>query len=63
MKVHSYARDMNLNTKCVKKYVKIQNFDFLENKRVIFFFIPNLYSPLDYLAGIMVSMPHQHFYS
>ena len=64
MKVHSCARDMNLNGKCVKKkYVEIQNFVFKENKTVIFFLIQMFYSYLGYLAGIMVLMSRQYFYS
>ena len=32
--MRSYAGDMNLNRKDVKKYVEIQTFNFLENKTV-----------------------------
>ena len=41
MNVHSYARNFNLNRKCGKECVKTQNFDFLKNKTVNFFIIPN----------------------
>ena len=40
MKVHSCARDMNLNRKRVKKYVETQNFDVLENRSVNLFSYP-----------------------
>ena len=56
--MHSYAININLNRKCgKKKYVETQNFDFFfgKTKTVIFFFLsPMFYSPLVYLAGIMV---------
>ena len=54
MKVHSYARNMNLNRKCANKYVRTQNLIFL-NKMVNFFFFLSkmLYSRLGYLAVIM----------
>ena len=47
-KVHSYARDMNLNGKCEKKYVV------LENKNCVFFSYQKCFiGLLAYLAGIM----------
>ena len=53
MKVHSYARDIKLNTKCGN--TKIYSFITII---IIFFFvnfiIPNVYRHLGYLAGIMV---------
>ena len=45
MKVHSYAKNMNLNRKCWKKghVVETQNFDLLEHKMVIFYFLPQMF--------------------
>ena len=51
MKVHAYARDMNLNRNCVKNNIETQYF-FLENKTMIYFLIQLFYSPVGYLAVI-----------
>ena len=57
-----YAGDMHLNRKDEKKYVEIQNFDFLGNKTVkTFFLVQTVSNPMDYLASIMFSMPRQYF--
>ena len=53
MKVCLYAGDMNLNRKDEKKYVEIQNFEFLGNKTVIVFLVQMFYSLMGYLASIM----------
>ena len=54
MKVHSYARNINLKGKYGKKYEQPQHFDVFENKTVIFFLSQMFYSPLGYLTDIMV---------
>ena len=55
MKVHSSARNVNLNRKCGQKHVEPKRFFFcFENKTVTFFLFQMFYSPLGYLAGIMV---------
>ena len=65
MKMHTYARNMNLNRKCGSPFFL---YLFLKNKTVFFFLllffflIPNVLKPLGYLAGIMVLMPDQYFY-
>ena len=59
MKVHSYARNINLNSKCGKLYVETQRCYFSE-KTVIFFLISNVLQP--FLAGIRVEILLQYFY-
>ena len=61
MKVHSYARNINLNRKWVGgggrgvEYVETQNFDFFVKKTVILFFlIPDVYSPFRWYNGLNV---------